>query len=288
MYYKGAIENAPLQTYVSALVFSPTHSLIRHLFKEEAPPWLTIKPAIRDKWGACLQTLEGHSSSVSSVAFSHDSTWLASASGDRTVKIWDAGSGECLQTLEGHSDWVSSVAFSHDSTWLASASDDYTVKIWDAGSGECLQTLEGHSSSVSSVAFSHDSTWLASASGDRTVKIWDVGSGECLQTLDVGKVLDNILFDTTGPYLHTEIGTISISATLSVSSNTPTIIEPQNPRYQGLALSLDGTWITHNSKNLVWIPSEYRPAHSAVSKNLIGIGGGSGRVWICEVLLNIL
>jgi WD40 repeat protein len=50
--------------------------------------------------GECLQTLEGHGGAVSSVAFSHDSSRLASASYDTTVKIWDASSGECLQTLD--------------------------------------------------------------------------------------------------------------------------------------------------------------------------------------------
>jgi WD40 repeat protein len=100
--------------------------------------------------GACLQTLEGHSSGVCSVTFSHDSARLASASYDRTVKIWDAHSGACLQTLEGHNGGVYSVAFSHDSARLASASDDRTVKIWDASSGACLQTLEGYSGIASS------------------------------------------------------------------------------------------------------------------------------------------
>src|SRR4051795_2139970 len=145
MYHKWAIENSPLQAYASALVFSPARSPIRGLFKEEEPTWITVKPCMEDKWSACLQTLEGHSSSVWSVTFPHDSAWLASASDDRTVKIWDASSGECLQTLNGHSDWVNSVAFSHDSARLASASGDKTVKIWDASSGECLQTLNGHS-----------------------------------------------------------------------------------------------------------------------------------------------
>jgi WD40 repeat protein len=93
-------------------------------------------------WSPCLQTLEGHSDRVWSVAFSPDSARLASGSADRTVKIWDASSGKCLQTLEGHSDWVCSVAFSPDSARLASGSADHTVKIWDASSGECLQTLE--------------------------------------------------------------------------------------------------------------------------------------------------
>src|SRR4051812_30649642 len=120
MYHKLGIEKSPLQAYTSALKFTPTHSLIKGLFKEEEPKWITIKPAMGDKWSACLQTLEGHSGRVHSVAFSHDSARLASASWDGTVKVWDASSGECLQTLEGHSDAVRSVAFSHDSARLAS------------------------------------------------------------------------------------------------------------------------------------------------------------------------
>src|ERR1700733_12464595 len=89
-YHKRAIENSPLQAYASALLFSPARSPIRCLFKEEEPKSIAIKPAMRDEWSACLQTLEGHSDSVRSVAFSHDSARLASASADETVKIWDA------------------------------------------------------------------------------------------------------------------------------------------------------------------------------------------------------
>ena len=98
---------------MSALVFSQACSLTRRLFKEEEPKWITIKPAMGDRWSSCLQTVESHSDSVDVVAFSHDSTRLASASWDRTVKIWDTSSCECLQTLKGHSSLVSAVAHSH-------------------------------------------------------------------------------------------------------------------------------------------------------------------------------
>ncbi|KAF2815354.1 HET-domain-containing protein [Mytilinidion resinicola] len=244
MYHKGAIEHSALQAYISALLFSPTKSCIRRHFQHEEPKRLTIKPAISDGWSACLSTLEGHSNSVKSVAFSHDSTRLASASDDRTVKIWDASSGACLSTLEGHSNYsVRSVAFSHDSTRLASASNDYTVKIWDASSGACLSTL------------------------------------------DVGRGLENISFDTTGSYLYTTSGTISISATRLVP--TPIATDPQTLECEGLALSSDRTWITRDSKKLVWLPSEYRPSCSAASGKKIGIGVGTGRVWICESVLDI-
>src|SRR6266480_1903317 len=171
--HKGIIEMAPLQVYASALVFSPTRSVVRKYFQAEEPDWITTKPAMEADWNACLQTLEGHSRSVRSVVFSSDGQRLASASGDGTIKIWNAASGQCLQTLEGHSDSVRSVVFSSDGLRLASASGDGTIKIWDAASGQCLQTLEGHSDSVWSVVFSSDGQRLASASGDGTIKIWD-------------------------------------------------------------------------------------------------------------------
>jgi WD40 repeat protein len=182
------------------------------------------------------------------------------------------------------------VAFSHDSARLASASGDKTVKIWDASSGECLQTLEGHRGSVWSVAFSHDSARLASASGDKTVKIWDASSGECLQTLVISKMLFNISFDITGSYLHTEIGTITLEASspLSLSNRAPNITDLQSPRYEGWALSSDGEWITYNSKNWVWLPSEYRPSCSAVLGKTIGIGVGTGKVWIYNLKIDNL
>jgi WD40 repeat protein len=76
-----------------------------------------------------LQTLEGHSRGVRSVAFSHDLKLLALALYNNTVKIWDAATGTLQQTLKGHSDGVSSVAFSHDLKLLALALVDKTVKV---------------------------------------------------------------------------------------------------------------------------------------------------------------
>ena len=76
---------------------------------------------------------------VWAVAYSPDSQ-LASASDDRTVKQWDAESGECLRTLSGHESSVWAVAYSPDGSQLASASDN-TVKQWDADSGECLSPI---------------------------------------------------------------------------------------------------------------------------------------------------
>jgi hypothetical protein len=128
---------------------------------------------------------KAHSNSVHSVSFSPDSQMLASASYDRTVKLWRTD-GTLLQTFEGHSGAVNSVSFSPDGQMIASASDDGTIKLWRTD-GTLLQTFKGHNSGVWNVRFSPlDDQMLASASRDRhdrKVKLWRT-DGTLVQTFE--------------------------------------------------------------------------------------------------------
>jgi WD40 repeat protein len=115
--------------YASALVFSPTYSLIRAAFKQEEPKWITTMPTTEDGWNACLQTLEGHSSAVTSVAFSPDSKLLMSGSYDTTIKIWDAATGSFQQIFENYLNLIISIVFLFDSKLLILILNNKTVKI---------------------------------------------------------------------------------------------------------------------------------------------------------------
>ncbi|KAL2888322.1 Vegetative incompatibility protein HET-E-1 [Ceratocystis lukuohia] len=183
LFYHGAtIEMAPLQIYVSALIFSPTNSLIRQRYCREEPKWIKLKPKVEENWNPCLRTLE-NGGLATSVAFSHDGQRLASGSYHGTFKIWDTTSGVCLQTFNGiHFDYVYSLVFSHDGKRIASGSA-FSLKIWDMNSGACLKTFEGDGYKVRSVVFSHDGKRLASVSND-TIKLWDATSGLCVQTFE--------------------------------------------------------------------------------------------------------
>jgi WD40 repeat protein len=128
-YYKTAIESSPLQVYYSPLVFSPTESLTRKCFQKEKPGWVLRNPLIEKDWSLCLQTLEGHTSRVSSINWSPDGSRLASSSNDDTVRIWDPATGQSVSTLEGHSGSVRSIAWSPDGSRLVSVSNDTTVRI---------------------------------------------------------------------------------------------------------------------------------------------------------------
>lgn len=147
-------------------------------------------------------TLRGHEASVTAVAFAPDYRSLASASMDRTVRIWDIATGTAKTSLRGHLGSVLAIAFSPDGRWLASASDDATVRIWDLSSGRARYVLREHKAPVYALAFSPDGRQLATGSSDQSILVWDTGTGRVAwkPTNQFGEVYA-VAFDPGGRWL---------------------------------------------------------------------------------------
>jgi serine/threonine protein kinase/WD40 repeat protein len=134
----------------------------------------TVTPATTGI-GSLVTTYTGHSQYVDALAWSPDGTRVASASGDNTVQIWSATTGENRLIYRGHSNVVRAVVWSADGTQVISASDD--VQVWDAFSGNKIFTYSGHNNGVYTLARSPDGKRIASGGGDGTVQVWDATQG---------------------------------------------------------------------------------------------------------------
>ncbi|MEH1935978.1 MAG: serine/threonine-protein kinase [Nostoc sp.] len=141
------------------------------------PPKITLGEV------SLVNTLQGHESSVLSVAISPDGKTIASSGGDNTIKLWNLETGKQISSLKGHSQQVNVVAISPDGKTLVSGSDDNTIKIWNLATRKLIRTLAGHSDSVHALAISADSETLVSGSDDNTIKIWHLTTGEQIRTL---------------------------------------------------------------------------------------------------------
>ncbi|CAL8119369.1 unnamed protein product [Orchesella dallaii] len=142
-----------------------------------------------EKSWSCQQIFEGHTHYVMQIVINpKDNNTFASASLDRTVKVWQMGSATPNFTLEGHEKGVNCVDYYHggEKPYLLSGADDRLVKIWDYQNKTCVQTLEGHASNVSAVAFHPELPVILTGSEDGTVRLWHANTYRLENTLNYG------------------------------------------------------------------------------------------------------
>ncbi|KAK3031473.1 hypothetical protein RJ639_035508 [Escallonia herrerae] len=150
-----------------------------------------------------IYTLKGHTERTTDVAFSPIHNHLATASADRTARLWNT-EGTLLKTYEGHLDRLGRIAFHPSGKYLGTTSFDKTWRLWDVETGEELLLQEGHSRSVYGLSFHHDGSLAASCGLDALARVWDLRSGRSILALEghVKPVL-GINFSPNGYHLAT-------------------------------------------------------------------------------------
>nr|XP_005583512.1 PREDICTED: notchless protein homolog 1 isoform X1 [Macaca fascicularis] len=137
----------------------------------------------------CTSSLDGHSEAVISVAFSPTGKYLASGSGDTTVRFWDLSTETPHFTCKGHRHWVLSISWSPDGKKLASGCKNGQILLWDPSTGKQVgRTLAGHSKWITGLSWeplhaNPECRYVASSSKDGSVRIWDTTAGRCERIL---------------------------------------------------------------------------------------------------------
>lgn len=166
----AGIQLPPQPGKINSIVFSGDGS---RLLVASGVTGLYGRAAVYDtRTGDLIGEMIGHNDEVESAIFSADGRFVATASYDQKVILWDAKTFLQMRTLEGHNGAVLAIAFSPESTVLVSGSADETVKVWDVQSGRRLDTMSQPEGEVLAVAVSPDGKWVLAGSADNRLRVW--------------------------------------------------------------------------------------------------------------------
>lgn len=226
---------------------------------------------------ASLKEHDHHSNRIQNTCFAPNGKTIATASSDRSVKLWDADSGTCLHTFGLHPAEAYRVTFSSDSSHLASGFKDKSIVVWDAKSHAVIATLEQSNITATALRYSPNDSQLISVSYDGTMTVWGTDRWEKRLELDItekGFVMS-----------ATEAGDLVVGP-LNKPCKAPLRNLPDFVKWPVMPFSYSAlnSWVTDRQrKHVLWIPADFRGESDFYGAKL-ALGSRSGKVVIVDFL----
>ncbi|KLO18821.1 WD40 repeat-like protein [Schizopora paradoxa] len=254
-FQKVITDSAP-HIYLSALPFAPKRSRMAVIYGPLYANKLSFVTGVEWEWKDLLMVIRGHTGPISCIAYFPDGKWIASGSHDKTIRIWDAYSGEAIagpSKILVHTDELMSLSISPDGQRIVSACRDGSLWVWDVDSGRCTVASEVKDDKTTSVAYSPDPNrkWIASGSSSGMVNIWDVTNVTLKSSsLKHKGIVNSVAFTPDGTRLvsGSDDGTMIIWETMS--GNLKALGRPlkgHTDAVSSVAVSADGKYILSGS-----------------------------------------
>lgn len=217
---------------------------------EHCPDRVPRKPLFR---------LCGHTDEVWFVQFSHNGDYLASASKDTSVIVWDwaglkAGivdeKNAIRYRLKGHSHVICLISWSPDDLHLLSCGKDRSIRLWNVATGECLRVFSQHVDQVTSCAWMPDGRSFVSGAMDRHIYQWDPwsGSAEPVGSYTPSTRVNDMTVTSDGKRLVV-ICTDNRIQVFDTASKLETSRMTESVSITSLALSSDGRFLLVNTSS---------------------------------------
>ncbi len=199
-----------------------------------------------------LFALRGHGKALSNVIYSQDGKYLASASDNGDVEVWEAVTYQHIRTLPEFRMSCNDLAFSPDDRFIAGAGDDKTVKIWEIASAKITRQISGHTDAVVGVAYNSDGTRLATLGKDRFVKVWDLSDGtetDSFSVEDTPQLFANITFCSIGLLALPSGNKILLRDPVQHRTLPPLVLPGSGDRVTAVAFSRDSHFLVAGTQD---------------------------------------
>lgn len=127
------------------------------------------------------QFLTGHNAGILAIHFHPTQKILASASSDKTIRIWDIAKSKTIKIIKYNLAVPVDIKFSPNGAYLACAYDDNTIVVRETDNYLCHRILDGHADDISVLDFDSTSSYIVSADASQVLKLWDILTGRCIR-----------------------------------------------------------------------------------------------------------